>query len=54
MDLIVLATAAFALTFFMAWLNSPRLREWIERPKYEFQANLRSFDEARRNEGGKA
>ena len=51
MDLIVLATVVFAFAFFAAWLVSPGLRAWIERPKYQFQASLQRYDEARRSEG---
>jgi len=45
MDLIVGLAALFAVLFFAAWLVSPRLRAWVERPKYRFQANVRSYDE---------
>ena len=45
MDLIVGIAALFAVVFFAAWLISPRLRAWVERPKYRFQANVRSYDE---------
>ena len=45
MDLIVGLAALFAVVFFAAWLISPRLRAWVERPKYRFQANVRSYDE---------
>ena len=46
MDLIVGLAVLFAIAFFAAWLMSPRLRAWVERPKYRFQANVRSYDEA--------
>ena len=45
MDLIVGLATLFAIVFFAAWLVSPRLRIWVERPKYRFQANVRSYDE---------
>jgi len=45
MDLVVGIAALFAVLFFAAWLFSPRLRAWVERPKYRFQANVRSYDE---------
>jgi hypothetical protein len=45
MDIIVGLAVLFALLFFVAWLFSPRLRAWVERPKYHFQANVRSYDE---------
>ena len=48
MDVIVLLALAFAIAFVIAWSVSPRLRAWIERPKYRFQENLRSYDEAAR------
>lgn len=48
MDLIVGLAALFAVVFFAAWLVSPRLRAWVERPKYRFQANVRSYDEVQR------
>lgn len=44
MDLIVGLAVMFAVLFFAAWLVSPRLRAWVERPKYRFQANVRSYD----------
>jgi hypothetical protein len=45
MDLIVGLAVLFAVLFFTAWLVSPRLRAWVERPKYRFQANVRRYDE---------
>ena len=36
-DLIVLASVALAAAFVVAWLVSPGLRAWIERPKHRFQ-----------------
>ena len=45
MDLIVGLATLFAVVFFVAWLISPRLRAWVERPKYRFQASVRSYDE---------
>ena len=45
MDVIVGLAVLFAVVFFAAWLVSPRLRAWVERPKYRFQANVRSYDE---------
>jgi hypothetical protein len=50
MDIIVGLAILFALFFFAAWLISPRLRAWVERPKYRFQANLRAYDQVQ-NEG---
>jgi hypothetical protein len=43
-NLIVFSALAFALVFFAAWLLSPRLRMWLEKPKYRFQANVREAD----------
>jgi len=45
MDFIVGLAVSFAIVFFAAWLISPRLRARVERPKYRFQANVRSYDE---------
>jgi len=45
MDIIVLLALAFAIVLTIAWSVSPNLRAWIERPKYRFQKNLRSYDE---------
>ena len=46
MDVIVGRAVLFAVIFFAAWLGSPRLRAWVERPKYRFQADLRAYDQA--------
>ena len=48
MDAIVLTALVCALVFIVAWLLRPDLRAWIERPKYRFQANVRSYDQAQR------
>lgn len=48
MDVIVFLALGFAIVFAFAWSMSPALRAWIERPKYRFQKNLRSYDEAAR------
>jgi len=53
MDVIVFLALGFAIAFVVAWIASPALRAWIERPKYRFQKNLRSYDEAVRMENGK-
>ena len=52
MDLIVFLALAFAIVFAAAWSMSPALRAWIERPKYRFQQNLRSYEEAARTVRG--
>ncbi len=41
---IVFFAAALAVAFTACWFWSPRLRAWIERPKYRFQEDLRSYD----------
>jgi len=46
MDAIVLTAIICAAGFVAAWLLRPDLRAWIERPKYRFQANVRSYDQA--------
>lgn len=46
MDAIVLTALVCAAVFIVAWLLRPDLRAWIERPKYRFQANVRSYDQA--------
>ena len=48
MDAIVLTAIVCAAVFIVAWLLRPDLRAWIERPKYRFQANVRSYDQAQR------
>ncbi len=47
MDLIVGLAVLFAVVFLAAWLVSSRLRAWVERPKYHFQANVRAYDQSR-------
>ena len=44
MDAIVLVAVAIALLFFLAWALSPRLRVWIEQPKYRFQEAIERYD----------
>ena len=43
-DIIVGSTVVFGLAFVAVWMASPRLRAWIERPKYGFQKNVQSYD----------
>ena len=45
MDVIVGLALLFTLAFLAAWLVSPRLRAWVERPKYRFQADVRAYDQ---------
>lgn len=46
MDMVVGSAVLFALVFLVAWLASPKIRLWVERPKYRFQTNLQSYDQA--------
>lgn len=48
MDFIVGLALLFALLFLAAWLFSPRLRAWVERPKYRFQADVRAYDQVQK------
>ena len=41
---IVFSSIFFAVLFSAAWVAVPSLRDWIERPKYRFQANVQSYD----------
>ena len=50
-DLIVGSSIVFGIAFFVVWLASPSLREWIERPKYRFQKNVQSYDKAQSLDG---
>jgi hypothetical protein len=43
-DIIVLASVAFAVAFLAAWLVSPGLRAWIERPKHRFHEAATEYD----------
>lgn len=47
-DLVVLASVAFAVAFVVAWLVSPRLRAWIERPKHRFHDAVQGYDRTQR------
>lgn len=44
MDLIVLVAVGFVIVFVAAWIFSPNLRTWIERPKYRFLAAVEDYD----------
>jgi hypothetical protein len=48
MDFIVLAVLIFVVVFFAAWLSSPALRKWIERPKYRFLADVEDYERTRK------
>jgi len=45
MDAIVLMAVALALGFLAAWVVSPRLRLWIERPKYRFLRDVQRYEQ---------
>jgi hypothetical protein len=45
-EAIVIAAGIGVAAFVTAWLLRPDLRAWVERPKYRFQANVRSYDQA--------
>ncbi len=47
-DAIVFSSVAFIALFFVAWVVRPNLRAWIEKPKYRFQANVQSYDQAQK------
>ena len=47
MDIIVLLALGFTVLFLAAWVVSPALCRWIERPKYRFLADVQSYDQAR-------
>ena len=51
-DVIVLASIAFALMFVAAWLVSPALRAWIERPKHRFHEAVTEYDLAQHRHHG--
>jgi hypothetical protein len=44
MDLVVLVAVGFVIVFVAAWIFSPNLRTWIERPKYRFLAAVKDYD----------
>jgi hypothetical protein len=44
MDWIVLLALLFTLVFLAAWVFSPGLRAWIEKPKYRFLADVEAHD----------
>ena len=51
-DVIVLGSVAFAVAFAAAWLVSPALRAWIERPKHRFHEAAREYDLAQQPHHG--
>jgi hypothetical protein len=50
MDAIVLLAGIFAIVFLLAWIISPSLRVWIERPKYRFLADVQTYDQSQAHE----
>lgn len=52
-DLIVLASVLFAAAFIVAWVVSPNLRSWIERPKHRFHDLSRDYDLAQQREAAR-
>ena len=50
MDAIVSLAVAFAVLFLAAWLISPKLRVWIERPKYRFLTDVQTYDQRQDHE----
>ena len=46
-NVIVGASMGLTLAFVAAWAMSPRLRAWIERPKYHFQDALDDYDRSK-------
>ena len=47
LDFLVFGAVVFAVIFTVAWTLSPKLRKWIEQPKYLFQDNLNKEDKLR-------
>jgi hypothetical protein len=42
-DFLVFSALAAAAAFVAAWCVSPKLRRWMEQPKYSFQARLDEY-----------
>lgn len=49
MDWIVLIAVLLTVLFLVAWISSPTLRAWIERPKHRFLADVEDYDREVRN-----
>jgi hypothetical protein len=47
-NVVVFSSIAIAVVFVAAWMLRPDLRAWIEKPKYRFQRNVQSYDQARK------
>ncbi|MDH4067201.1 MAG: hypothetical protein OEW19_22600 [Acidobacteriota bacterium] len=43
-EVVVLASVVLAAAFFAAWVASPQLRAWVERPKYRFHDAVQGYD----------
>ncbi len=52
-DLVVLAAVFFTAAFLVAWVVSPELRAWIERPKHRFHDLSQDYDLARQREAAR-
>jgi hypothetical protein len=52
-DLIVLASVIFTVAFVVAWVASPDLRSWIERPKHRFHDRSQGYDLAQQREAAR-
>lgn len=52
-DLIVLASVLFTAAFIVAWVVSPNLRSWIERPKHRFHELSQGYDRSQRHEAAR-
>lgn len=50
-DIVVLSSMVLTAAFIAAWLVSPALRAWIERPKHRFQNAVRQYDRAQQHHG---
>jgi hypothetical protein len=44
--IIVSGSIVFAAALALAWLLSPELRAWLERPKHRFQDSVRRYDQS--------
>ncbi len=45
LDFVVLIAIVLAIAFAAAWACSAKLRNWVERPKYRFLADVQGYDE---------
>ena len=49
-DAIVVASVALTVAFVAAWLLSPGLRAWVERPKHRFHEAAKEYDLAQQRD----